>query len=166
MNQKTRRILVLACAIVVVVFSITALVVAMIPEDQSVAETALLDFEADSSSMLLSTQSSNSGSCKSFMGMKFCVRGVANKDGVKVGVKLPGVGYHDFVIVGNGCFNLNPTKILTNAKLCIKDYNRYVDGKYYRGSFRTEVRVCFSYFFGEKCKTVIKKNYNFSYPRY
>jgi len=55
---------------------------------------------------------------------KICVKAEVVGRGFRVGVKVSSLPYAYLYIVKNGCFNLNPTRLLANLQVCVEQYNK------------------------------------------
>ncbi|WP_438423383.1 hypothetical protein [Aquimarina macrocephali] len=89
--------------------------------------------------------------CKSFLGVKFCIRvSVTPSGGIKLCASI--AGYEKcFAISGNGCFSFQPISI-AKLKVCISDWS--IEGG--RICFRIKVEICVKVpIWGWKCVTLV-----------
>jgi hypothetical protein len=65
--------------------------------------------------------------CAGWWAFSICYKAVIGKGTIKIGIKVSKLPYFYFDVVSNGCFNVNPAKVVANISYCVERYKKVME---------------------------------------
>ena len=102
--------------------------------------------------------------CWGLWKVKLCVKARIDKDRVEVGAKAIGSPYVWVTIYKNGCYYMNPTKLLVDVRVCVSDFKKSVTSKQISVSFKLSMKACIGAWKLKTCESTDPVSIHLTFP--